>query len=109
MSNRCLNALREILLKEPQGKNVCSQKRNLYGSGALVPIYLNIHHLNSVGLWMLQSFNDLIVLCRGVPYLPLFRRLQLGVRCSSLGRPGLNFQVIASILRISQTSFMKSK
>lgn len=85
-------------------------KRKPYGSGALVPIYLNIHHLNSMGLWMLQSFNDFNSSLPGCPLLTsLFRRLQLGVRCSSVGRPGLNFQAIVSSYIFSQTSFMKTK
>lgn len=46
-------------------------KRKAYGSGALVPIYLNIHHLNSMGLWMLQSFSDFNSSLPGCP-LPLF-------------------------------------
>lgn len=85
-------------------------KGKLYGSGTLVLICLHIYHLNYIGIQMLQLLNNFNSSLSGCPfYTSVFRHLELGFQCSSIGRPGLNFQIIVSNDVFSQTSFMKSK
>lgn len=100
---------RDLTQRTSRGKKCMFTKEKLYGSGTLVLIvFTSIIWTTLVS----RSYNCSIILivhCQGVHFIPVFRCLGLGLQCSSIGRPGLNFQIIVSNYIFSQTSLMKSK
>lgn len=79
-------------LKEPWGRNVCSQKRN---SMVAVPFSWFVFMFLTWAVWYLCSgFSSPL---SGCPlHSSVFGCLQLGFQCSAVGRPGRNFQQVVS-------------
>lgn len=79
-------------LKEPWGRNVCSQKRNWM---VAVPFSWFVFMFLTWAVWYLcNGFSSPL---SGCPlHSSVFGCLQLGFQCSAVGRPGRNFQQVVS-------------